>query len=184
MLTIPNLLTALRALGAPIFIWAGLSGSNDWLAFAIVAIGGVTDYLDGKIARALNQTSRFGELADPAIDRLYIVAVLFVLAKREMIPLWMVVLIVARDLILGLQLAVAYRRGIEPMPVTYLGKAATFNLLYAFPFLLLTAQDGAVGNFSAVFGWAFAIWGVGLYLFTGISYFVRGMNTLVNERRQ
>lgn len=183
MLTLPNLLTGLRALGAPLFIWAGLSGNHDFLAFTIVALGGVTDYLDGKIARALNQTSRFGELADPAIDRVYIVAVLYVLLVRDVIPGWVVALIVIRDLVLGIQLALAYRRGIAPMAVTYLGKAATFNLLYAFPFLLLTLQNGALGDFASILGWSFAIWGIGLYLFTGATYFMRGLRTLRSERR-
>ena len=178
MLTIPNALTLLRGLGVPFFIVLGLDGSHDLIALGILIMGGATDYLDGKLARAWNQTSRFGELADPAIDRLYILAVLVVLERREAIPLWLVLLLVGRDLILGLQLLVLKRRGISPLPVTYMGKAATFNLLYAFPFLLLTLQSGRVGDIATIFGWAFAIWGVGLYLFTGATYFREGLRQL------
>jgi len=182
MLTIPNALTFLRGLGVPFFIALGWSGEHDFIALIILMVGGATDYLDGKLARAWNQTSRFGELADPAIDRLYIVAVLLVLMQRGIIPVWVVMLLIARDLILGLQLLVFKRYNIPPLTVTYIGKAATFNLLYAFPLLLLTAQTGTVGNLAAIVGWAFAIWGIGLYLFTGVTYFITGNRLLSRER--
>ena len=178
MLTIPNLLTFARALGVPLFIWVGLDGSHDWWALIILVVGGATDYLDGKVARALNQTSRFGELADPAIDRLYIAATLVVLLIRGAVPLWMVIAIFGRDLLLAVQLFFIKRAGYGPLKVTYIGKAATFNLLYAFPCLLLTLQEGAIGTLATVFGWAFAIWGLTLYLFTGVRYFIDGARTL------
>ena len=184
MLTIPNALTLMRGLGVPFFIALGLSGKHDLIALVILMVAGATDYLDGKLARAWNQTSRFGELADPAIDRLYIIAVLFVLARREAIPLWLVLLLIGRDVILGVHLVVLKRRGISPLPVTYMGKAATFNLLYAFPLLLLTLQTGTVGDIASIFGWAFAIWGAGLYLFTGVTYFIEGLRQLKHEQLQ
>ncbi len=86
-LTIPNALTALRGLGVPLFIWLALDQKADGWAILVLAIGGLTDYLDGKLARLWNQTSRFGELADPAIDRIYILATLIVLYLREALPL-------------------------------------------------------------------------------------------------
>lgn len=178
MLTIPNALTFTRALGVPLFIWVGLDGSHDWWALAILAVGGATDYFDGKVARALNQTSRFGELADPAIDRLYIAATLIVLFLRDAVPLWMVLALFIRDLVLALQLLLLKRAGFGPPQVTYIGKAATFNLLYAFPCLLLTLQEGRIALFATIFGWAFAIWGLTLYLFTGVRYFLDGRRLL------
>lgn len=170
-LTIPNALTALRGLGVPLFIWLALDLHADGWAILVLAIGGVTDYLDGKLARMWNQTSRFGELADPAIDRIYILATLIVLYIRDALPLWMIVALLGRDLILGLVTIALTRKGLPPLKVTYIGKAATFNLLYSFPFLLLALSDSLVGTVAFVFGWAFAIWGVVLYLFTGVSYF-------------
>ncbi len=141
-------------------------------------MGGVTDYLDGKLARAWGQTSRFGELADPAIDRIYIVATLVVLTLRQAIPVWIVVLLIARDLILGLVTIALTRKGLPPLKVTYIGKAATFNLLYAFPFLLLALSDSWVGSAAFIFGWAFTIWGVALYIFTGVSYFLTAIKSI------
>jgi cardiolipin synthase len=169
-LTIPNALTALRGLGVPLFIWLALVKEADGWAILVLAIGGVTDYLDGKLARAWNQTSRFGELADPAIDRLYIVATLIVLYLREALPLWVILTLIVRDLVLAIVTIELKRKGQPPLQVTYLGKAATFNLLYAFPFLLLSLSDSWIGTIAFVFGWAFTIWGIFLYLATGLTY--------------
>ena len=176
MLTIPNALTFLRFLGIPLFIYLALSKHADAWAILTLAIGGATDYFDGKIARAWNQTSRFGELADPAIDRLYILATLIVFLIRDIVPVWMIALIIGRDLILAVITLMMNRKGIPPFTVTYLGKAATFNLLYAFPFLLLALSDSWLGTIAFVLGWAFAIWGTALYLFTGFSYFINAIS--------
>ena len=177
-LTIPNGLTALRGLGVPLFIWLALGGHGDGWAILVLAIGGVTDYLDGKLARAWNQTSRFGELADPAIDRIYIAATLIVLYLREALPLWIIIALVLRDLVLAGTTIALSRNGLPPLKVSYIGKAATFNLLYAFPFLLLALSDSWIGNLAFILGWAFAIWGVALYTFTGVSYFRTALNAI------
>ncbi len=177
-LTIPNALTALRGLGVPLFIWLALSLKADGWAIAVLAIGGITDYLDGKLARLWNQTSRFGELADPAIDRIYIVATLIVLYLRDAVPLWMIALLMIRDLALGALTIALTRKGHPPLQVTYIGKAATFNLLYAFPFLLLALSDSWIGTLAFIFGWAFAFWGLVLYLYTGVSYFRSGLKSI------
>ena len=175
VISVPNALTFLRFLGIPLFIYLTLNLEADGWAIVVLAVGGATDYLDGKIARAWNQTSRLGELADPAIDRLYICAILVVFIIRDIIPTWMIVVIVGRDLILALITIIMNRRGFAPFTVTYLGKAATFNLMYAFPFLLLAQSDGALGTVAFVLGWSFAIWGIALYISTGISYARQGL---------
>ena len=177
-LTIPNGLTALRGLGVPLFIWLALDQKADNWAILVLAIGGLTDYLDGKLARAWGQTSRFGELADPFIDRIYIVATLVVLELRGAIPLWVVALLLARDLALAIVTILLTRKGQPPLKVTYIGKAATFNLLYAFPLLLLALSDTWYGTLAFIFGWAFTIWGTVLYLVTGVSYFLTAMKSI------
>jgi len=170
LLSIPNALTFLRFLGIPLFIYLTLKLHADGWAIAVLAIGGATDYFDGKLARLWNQTSRFGELADPAIDRLYIFATLVVFLIRDVVPLWIIVLLVGRDLILGALTIGLQRKGHPPLTVNYLGKAATFNLLYAFPFLLLSHTENFLGTMAFVVGWGFAIWGIALYISTGIGY--------------
>jgi len=175
LLNVPNALTALRGLGIPLFIYLALVLEADGWAILTLAVGGATDYFDGKLARAWGQESRFGELADPAIDRLYIVATLIVLYLRDAIPLWVIAVLLGRDLILGALTLVMAMNSLPPLKVTYLGKAATFNLLYAFPFLLLALHPGWAGTAAYIFGWSFTWWGVGLYLFTGASYFRTGI---------
>jgi cardiolipin synthase len=178
VLTIPNALTFLRFLGIPLFILLAQSGSNDGWAILVLAIGGATDYFDGKLARALNQESKFGEIADPTIDRLYIAATLVVLYIRDAIPLWLIAVLVIRDLSMAILALILQMNGRPPLTVTYLGKAATFNLLYAFPFLLLALSDSWFGSIAFIFGWAFAIWGVALYCATAVGYFQTGLRSI------
>jgi cardiolipin synthase len=176
--TIPNALSLLRLLGVPIFIFF-VRAEEFTLAFFLLLLAGLTDYLDGKIARRFNQMSRLGELLDPAADRLYIIAVLISLYFLDVIPLAVLLLIVVRDLTLALLLAVMKRNQIAPFKITYLGKAATFNLLYAFPCLLLTLHgNDLVAEAAFIFGWAFSAWGIGLYLLTGGQYFQSGIRAL------
>ena len=122
LLTVPNALTFLRALGIPLFIYLAIGLEADGWAILTLAIGGATDYFDGKIARAWGQESRFGELADPAIDRLYIVATLIVLYLRDAIPLWVILALVIRDAILALATLALTAKSLPPLKVTYLGK--------------------------------------------------------------
>ena len=178
MLTIPNALTFLRFLGIPLFIYLALSRQADGWAILTLMVGGATDYFDGKLARALNQESKFGEIADPTIDRLYIAATLVVLYLRDAIPLWLIIVLVARDLFMVFVALALQLKGFPPLKVTYLGKAATFNLLYAFPFLLLALSDSWYGTGSFIFGWAFAIWGVTLYVGTAVGYFRTAVKTI------
>lgn len=174
MINIPNALTLLRALGVPAFLYFFIVVDKPLVSFFIIALGGVTDYLDGKLARALNQTSDFGAKFDPTVDRLYIAAILIAFAAENYLSRTLVISILIRDLILLFMVAYQSIRKIAYVEVSYLGKAATFNLLYAFPLLLL--QDiQYIGVISYVIGWAFAIWGVGLYFYTGIQYLYRGL---------
>jgi cardiolipin synthase len=176
--TWPNALTGLRALGIPLFIYLALGPEADGWAIVVLAVGGATDYFDGKLARALGQESKLGEILDPTIDRLYIVSTLIVLYIREAIPFWLIVTLVARDVVLAVVALILNAKGKPPLKVTFIGKAATFNLLYAFPFLLLALSDSAAGEIAFIFGWAFAIWGVALYVTTGVSYFLTAMKTI------
>ena len=169
VLTLPNALSALRLLGVPVFAWLVLSG-RDGAAVLVLMASGVTDYLDGKIARAWGQTSRLGTLLDPAADRLYILATLVGLTWRGIVPLWLTVALVGRDVLLATTLPVLRRHGYGPLPVHFLGKAATFNLLAGFPLLLLAEWDNLLGDVSHAFGWAFIIWGTALYWWAAVLY--------------
>jgi len=170
VLTVPNLLSFLRLLGVPVFLWLLLGPHADVAALIVLALAGASDWLDGKIARWLDQTSRIGILLDPAADRLYILATLVAFVVRGIIPWWLAALIVGRDAVLSLCLPVLRRHRYGPPPVHYLGKAATFNLLYAFPLLLLATRQGTVADVARPIAWAFTIWGTALYLWAGALY--------------
>ena len=173
VVTIPNALSVLRLLGVPLFLWLILGPEADGWALVVLMVSGFTDYADGQIARRLNQQSRIGELLDPAADRLYIFATVLGLALRDIIPWWLVIALVARDVALALTLPVLHRRGYNALPVHFLGKSATFCLLYAFPLLLLGDRDDTLGLIARIVGWAFAIWGTALYFWAGALYFVQ-----------
>ncbi|MBI1350825.1 MAG: CDP-alcohol phosphatidyltransferase family protein [Actinomycetales bacterium] len=169
VLTIPNVLSMLRLAGVPVFLWLVLGPQADVAAFALLVVAGASDWFDGYLARRLNQQSRLGVLLDPLADRLYIAATLLGLAIRELIPWWLVGVLVARELFLLALLPRLRRSGRVALPVTYVGKAATFCLLWGFPLLLLGGVPG-FGTAAAAFGWAFALWGTYLYWWAGIRY--------------
>ena len=171
LLTIPNLLSVLRLLGVPLFLWLMLGPHADVWAIVVLGLSGVTDWADGWLARKLNQLSDFGAMLDPLADRLYILATLLGLVLRHVIPWWLAVAIVGRDVILGGGLWLLKRHGWGPPEVHYLGKAATFCLLYAFPLLLIGAHHGTVPDIARPIAWAFTIWGTALYLWAGAVYF-------------
>jgi cardiolipin synthase len=133
-------------------------------------VSGFTDYLDGKIARRFGLISPLGRLLDPAADRLYILATLLGLAWRHVVPWWLVVVLLGREVFIAALLPALKSRGYTALPVHFLGKAATFCLLYAFPLLFLGEGESSAAMLARVFGWAFAVWGIGLYWWAGILY--------------
>ncbi len=183
VLTLPNVLSFARLLGVPVFLWLILVPQADGWAIALLVVSGITDWLDGYLARRWNQITRVGQLLDPIADRLYILATLFGLLLRDIIPLWLVVLLVSRDLLMAVVLAVLKRRGITGLPVHFIGKAATFNLLYAFPLLLLGDGSGTIAEICRIFGWAFAIWGTALYWWAGALYLEQARRILALRTR-
>lgn len=171
VLTVPNLLSFLRLALVPVFLGLIIQG-NDALALLILVISSVTDFLDGLIARTFKQVSRLGQLLDPAADRLFIFAALIGLAIREVIPWWLLAIIVSRDLmLLGIGIVLA-NFGYGPLPVHHLGKVATLCLFYALPILMLGQAFPDVAWIADPVGWAFALWGAFLYWWAGAVYLI------------
>ncbi len=173
--TLPNVLSLLRLLGVPLFLYWTLVTEQDGRAILLLMAAGITDYLDGYIARRFSSFTRLGQLLDPLADRLYIFATLLALVARDGLPIWWALALIGRDLLLTCSLPVLRRHGYGPLAVNFLGKAATFNLLFAFP-MLLAALPGNEGLIATVFrpmGWAFATWGSLLYLWAGVLYLVQ-----------
>ncbi len=187
VVTIPNAISLARLAGVPVFLWLVLgvrTQAGDWWALGLLAMASLSDWLDGKLARALNQQSQLGEVLDPAADRLYIVATIIALAIRAIIGWWLVILLAARELTLAIALLVLRRAGYGPLKVSFAGKAATLNLLYAFPLLFLGAHPTSYADIARIFGWAFALWGTALYWWAAALYLQQIRRLLAADRAE
>ncbi|MBH0009495.1 CDP-alcohol phosphatidyltransferase family protein [Salinibacterium sp. SWN1162] len=167
--TVPNILSFIRLGLVPVFLYLIIS-AQDALALLVLVFSSLSDYLDGFIARRFNQMTRLGQLLDPAADRLFIFAALIGLAARQVIPWWLVVVIVARDVMLAILGIVSANYGFGPLPVHHLGKVATAALFYALPILMLGQAFPAIAGVTEPLGWAFALWGAFLYWWAGFIY--------------
>lgn len=172
-LTWPNALSVVRLAGVPLFLWLLLGPRWDLLALLVLVASGLTDWLDGKLARWLQQYSRIGELLDPAADRLYIIATLVAFVLRGIIPWWVAAILIGRDGVLALCLPLLRYYGFVPPDVHYLGKAATFCLMYAFPLLLVVRADFVPTELLRPVAYAFTCWGAALYVWAGGLYVIQ-----------
>jgi cardiolipin synthase len=170
VLTVPNALSAIRLALIPVFLYLLLVAHADAWAVVILVFSGGSDWADGKIARLLNQSSKLGELLDPAVDRLYMVTVPIAFGLRGIVPWWIIAVLLARDALLAAELPLLRSRGFSALPVIYLGKAATFALMSAFPLILLGQWDALWSHVVLACGWAFLIWGLYLYLWSFVLY--------------
>lgn len=170
VLTVPNVLSVLRLILIAVFVYLLLVSHSYGWATAVLMISGASDWADGKIARLLDQYSRLGELLDPAVDRLYMVVVPVAMAIAGMIPWWIIAVLLVRDALLAATLPLLRGRGLTALPVTYIGKAATFALMSGFPLILLGQWDSRWSRVVGACGWAFLIWGVYMYLWSFVLY--------------
>jgi len=182
ILTVPNLVSFLRLLGVPLFLYLLLVPHADVAAIVVLAIGGTSDWVDGFLARRLKQVSRLGELLDPLADRLYIFATLIALTVRDVLPWWFTIALVAREAFLGVLLLLLRRRGYGPPAVHYVGKSATFILLVAFPVLLLAHVLGQPYGWWYAAGWGLALWGLALYWIAAVFYVIQVYGVLRETR--
>ena len=174
VLTVPNALSALRLVLVPVFLWLLFGAHANAWAVGVLMFSGFSDWADGKIARLVdNQSSRLGELLDPFVDRVYMVTVPLALAVDGSVPWWFVITLLSRDVVLAATLPLLRGRGLTALPVTYLGKAATFALMSGFPLVLLGQWDALWSRVVLACGWGFLIWGMALYLWSGVLYLVQ-----------
>lgn len=181
IVTIPNVLSLIRLALVPLFLVLILLGENV-AALGVLVVSSLTDFLDGVLARRLNQVTRLGQLLDPAADRLFIFATLIGLAVVGAMPWWLAAVIVARDAVLLVLGVILANLGYGPLPVHRLGKMATFCLFYAIPLLMIGRAFPVVAFVSDPLGWAFALWGAFLYWWAGAIYLVQAARIAKNSR--
>jgi cardiolipin synthase len=167
--TIPNLLSFIRLALVPVFLVLIILRA-DFAALVVLVISSITDYFDGQIARRFGQVTRLGQLLDPAADRLFIFAALIGLSISGIIPWWLGVVIIARDVMLAVLGIILANHGFGPLPVHHLGKFGTFSLLYALPILMLGGAFREISWITNPVGWAFALWGAFVYWWAGVIY--------------
>jgi cardiolipin synthase (CMP-forming) len=174
VLTVPNALSVVRLILVPVFLYLMFGVHEYGWAVAVLMFSGFSDWADGKIARLVaNQSSRLGALLDPAVDRIYMVAVPIALAIAGIVPWWIVAILLGRDVLLAATLPVLRSRGLTALPVSYVGKAATFALMSGFPLILLGQWDALWSRVILACGWAFLIWGMAMYLWSAVLYLIQ-----------
>lgn len=174
VLTVPNMLSIVRLVLVPIFLYLLLVADATGWAVGVLMFSGVSDWADGKIARVFaNQSSRLGALLDPAVDRIYMVVVPIAMAVSGAIPWVIVGLLLGRDLVLAATLPLLRRRGLAALPVTYVGKAATFALMSGLPLILLGQVHTSWARVVLAVGWGFLIWGLAMYLWSAVLYLIQ-----------
>ncbi|MBO3738939.1 CDP-alcohol phosphatidyltransferase family protein [Actinoplanes flavus] len=176
--TLPNVISFIRLLGVPLFLYLLLVAEQDLAAVVVLAVGGSTDWVDGYVARRMNSVSRLGELLDPFADRLYILATLIGFTVREVVPLWFTIALLMREAVLGVALLILRRHGFGPPPVHYVGKTGTFLLLAAFPIILLGKASPGLAWWATPVGWGLAWWALGLYWCAAVLYLIQAVRLL------
>jgi cardiolipin synthase len=173
VLTVPNALSVARLVLVPVFLYVLLVARADAWAVGILMFSGASDWADGKIARLMNQSSRMGELLDPLVDRIYVVTIPIAFGLRGFVPWWIVALLIGRDALLAATLPALRSRGLTALPVTYIGKGATFALMSGFPLILLGQFNGLWSRVVLAIGWGFLIWGLATYVWSFVLYMVQ-----------
>jgi cardiolipin synthase (CMP-forming) len=169
-LTVPNAVTLLRLLCLPIFVWL-MFGTEDYLAAAVLlAVLGATDWVDGYVARHFHQVSNFGKMFDPTVDRLLFFVGIVSIVVAGAAPLGFCLVVLAREVVVASITIVLFVRKVEPVDVTWFGKAGTFLLMCAFPLFLGGSSDVSFASALTLAGWLTGIPGVVLSYYAGFRY--------------
>ncbi len=168
--TLPNLITLIRLLTLPVFVTMLLVNEQRAGAALLLGVLGMTDWVDGWIARRFNQTSQFGMVFDPFVDRaLFVVGTGSVLIDGG-VPLWFCVCILVREVFVGLMMAIGTLVGMKRFPVSIWGKRYTFLLMTAVPLLLLGTSTHVTADAAWLGGWFLGIPGLVMSYVVGVIY--------------
>ena len=169
--TLPNAITLARLLCLPIFLYVLFVLEDRAAAALILGALGATDWVDGYLARRLNQVSEFGKVFDPTVDRLLFIVALTAIIIDDAIPIWFALAVLTREVLVGAMMTIATL--VYKMPridVTYLGKVATLLLMFAVPGFLLGSSDIAGAAWFEAAAWILGLPGLSLSIWTGLAY--------------
>ena len=167
--TLANVVSVVRLMAIPVFLVLVV---QDRLitAFVLLVAAVLTDFVDGMIARSMNQITKLGQFLDPFADRLFIAATVIALAIQDVVPWWFVVAVMLRDALLGIGGLVMTRYVHGTLPVKWWGKVSTFGMLFVLPLFLLGTVVPTIGAVTNPIAWVLAIVSVSLYWIVGFSY--------------
>jgi cardiolipin synthase len=177
-MTLPNFISFTRLFGVILLFYFGFIQVNYVAILLLFAYAGISDWLDGYLARKLNQFSDLGAKLDPLADRFYIITALFIVLNNELIPIWVLLVLLLREVGLGFFYLLLRHRGFEIPPVHYIGKAGTLMLMYAFPILILGGFEWAASEIFQYIGISFLSWAIVTYWYAGYLYLRQGIQAL------
>ena len=167
--TIPNILSFLRLGSVPVFLWFWFADDRG-IAVTIYAVGAMTDFFDGFIARRFGQVSELGKLLDPLADRVFIVALAVALVGSGALPWPLAAVIVLRDVAVLSLYPLFQRRNIQKIEVNFVGKCATAALLFGLTALALDEAHVSWARWGSEVGLGFVALGAVLYWVAGAMY--------------
>ena len=182
ILTVPNLITLARLLCLPLFVWLLLDQENPLAAGALLGVLGATDWVDGWYARRFNAVSNLGKIFDPVVDRLLFFVSIVAIIIAGSAPLWFCIAVLVREVALSLATLVLASLGARRIDVTWIGKAATFGLMFAFPGFLWASTDWALQPFFEIAAWACALPALAASYYAAALYVPIGLRALRDGR--
>jgi cardiolipin synthase len=185
ILTVPNLITLVRLLCIPVFLWLLFAQDARAWAALLLAFLGATDWVDGYVARHFHQVSTLGKAFDPIVDRLLLIVGVLSIIVADGCPRWFGLVVVVREVILSAWVVGITALGAKRMDVTWYGKAGTFGMMVAFPAFLASSDTGlseTVRTALEVIAWGAAIPGLACSMIAFVGYFPMGMQALREGR--
>jgi cardiolipin synthase (CMP-forming) len=181
-LTVPNLISALRIISIP-FISLLIAKHQMIPALLVLAASAASDGLDGIIARRFNQVSKIGQILDPIADRLLIFCSILALGLAGIIPMWMLVVVALRDMLLLVLIVILAQYDYGPLPVHFIGKAGTALMMISITALIFAdLWHNAFADMLHLAALAAGIWGIALYWLAGYIYVRQGIKLIRNSR--
>jgi cardiolipin synthase len=170
ILTAPNVITMLRLLCIPLFVWLLFGGHHQTAAAILLAVLGATDWIDGYVARHFGQVSTLGKVLDPIADRVLVGTAVISIMVYGAVPLWFGIATIAREVLVSAMVLLLASLGAARIDVLWVGKAGTFGLMFAYPTFLLGYGDATWQEPIKVIGWVTGIVGLALAWYAAGSY--------------
>lgn len=191
LMTVPNLITLIRLLCIPVFLWLLFGQQDRFAAAVLLSVLGATDWIDGYIARTFNQTSGFGKMFDPTVDRLLLVVgitgIMIDLSDSAIIDYFLIYawIMIIREVILSTVVVLSIIMGARRMDVLWAGKCGTFATMVAFPAFLAagdTNLSDAVATGFLTLAWVAAIPSLGFSMIAFVGYLKEAPKALKEGR--